>query len=275
MSDGYAQRLNPSDFPQHVLRSPRHTDRRPFCSYSMTTAYCVHSSSKSTPLACTARCAFSTCARNSRSDRRRMNSRHPSAATSTAILLQRRRLRGRQGTAFQQSVWNALTHIAPGATTTYGALAEALGNAAATRAVGLANGANPISIVVPCHRVVGADGSLTGYGGGLHRKRWLLEHEGVALKRDVTFLSARARAKRKSNRKERKTELKKDRDLESSVIIHSVLRSLRLNTSSSSSIATQRLSPRAITIHSSHQPPAAGLERSCPQIETGQFPAAC
>jgi methylated-DNA-[protein]-cysteine S-methyltransferase len=94
------------------------------------------------------------------------------------------------GTPFQQSVWNALTHIAPGATTTYGALAQALGNAAATRAVGLANGANPISIVVPCHRVVGADGSLTGYGGGLHRKRWLLEHEGVALKQDVAYLSA-------------------------------------------------------------------------------------
>jgi methylated-DNA-[protein]-cysteine S-methyltransferase len=84
------------------------------------------------------------------------------------------------GTAFQRSVWNALTQLAPGTTTTYGALARSLGNAAATRAVGLANGANPICIVVPCHRVIGADGSLTGYGGGLHRKRWLLEHEGVA-----------------------------------------------------------------------------------------------
>jgi methylated-DNA-[protein]-cysteine S-methyltransferase len=85
------------------------------------------------------------------------------------------------GTVFQRSVWNALTQIAPGKTTTYGALARGLGNAAATRAVGLANGANPISIVVPCHRVIGADGSLTGYGGGLRRKLWLLEHEGAGL----------------------------------------------------------------------------------------------
>jgi methylated-DNA-[protein]-cysteine S-methyltransferase len=101
------------------------------------------------------------------------------------------------GTGFQRSVWNALTQIAPGATTTYGALARSLGNAAATRAVGLANGANPICIVVPCHRVIGADGSLTGYGGGLHRKRWLLEHEGVALKQEVAFLSAE-RARRET-----------------------------------------------------------------------------
>jgi methylated-DNA-[protein]-cysteine S-methyltransferase len=83
------------------------------------------------------------------------------------------------GTDFQHIVWRALTKITPGATTTYGALARALGNPAASRAVGLANGANPISLVVPCHRVIGADGALTGYGGGLHRKRWLLEHEGV------------------------------------------------------------------------------------------------
>jgi methylated-DNA-[protein]-cysteine S-methyltransferase len=95
------------------------------------------------------------------------------------------------GTVFQQSVWNALTHIAPGTTTTYGALARELGVTAATRAVGLANGANPISIVVPCHRVIGADGSLTGYGGGLHRKRWLLEHEGVRLNGEAGKLSNR------------------------------------------------------------------------------------
>jgi methylated-DNA-[protein]-cysteine S-methyltransferase len=101
------------------------------------------------------------------------------------------------GTVFQQSVWNALTHIAPGTTTTYGALAHELGDAAATRAVGLANGANPISIVVPCHRVIGADGSLTGYGGGLHRKRWLLEHEGVVLKHEGAFLSADRRSGKK------------------------------------------------------------------------------
>jgi methylated-DNA-[protein]-cysteine S-methyltransferase len=81
------------------------------------------------------------------------------------------------GTPFQQGVWNALRSIPAGETTSYGSLAKKLGVPAAVRAVGLANGANPISIVVPCHRVIGADGSLTGYGGGLHRKRWLLEHE--------------------------------------------------------------------------------------------------
>ena len=81
------------------------------------------------------------------------------------------------GTEFQRRVWAALRRIPPGKTTTYGALAIALGKAGASRAVGLANGSNPIGIVVPCHRVIGADGSLTGYGGGLERKRWLLAHE--------------------------------------------------------------------------------------------------
>lgn len=81
------------------------------------------------------------------------------------------------GTPFQQSVWKALRSIPAGETTSYGNLAKKLGAPAAMRAVGLANGANPVSIVVPCHRVIGANGSLTGYGGGLHRKRWLLEHE--------------------------------------------------------------------------------------------------
>jgi len=85
------------------------------------------------------------------------------------------------GTPFQRSVWDALLTIPVGATTSYGALARSLGDVKATRAVGLANGANPIAIVVPCHRVIGADGSLTGYGGGLQRKEWLLRHEGVAL----------------------------------------------------------------------------------------------
>jgi len=83
------------------------------------------------------------------------------------------------GTVFQRKVWTALRTIPAGATMSYGALAAALEMPTAVRAVGLANGANPISIVVPCHRVIGADGSLTGYGGGLPRKRWLLEHEGV------------------------------------------------------------------------------------------------
>jgi len=86
------------------------------------------------------------------------------------------------GTLFQRSVWAALRCIPPGATTTYGALAATIGRPRAVRAVGLANGANPVSVVVPCHRVIGSDGALTGFGGGLHRKRWLLEHEGVALK---------------------------------------------------------------------------------------------
>lgn len=81
------------------------------------------------------------------------------------------------GTPFQKSVWTAVRSIPAGETTSYGSLAKKLGVPTAVRAVGLANGANPISIVVPCHRVIGANGSLTGYGGGLHRKRWLLEHE--------------------------------------------------------------------------------------------------
>ncbi len=81
------------------------------------------------------------------------------------------------GSPFQRRVWAALRAIPPGATTSYGALAAALGNPGASRAVGLANGANPIGIVVPCHRVIGASGTLTGYAGGVERKRWLLAHE--------------------------------------------------------------------------------------------------
>jgi methylated-DNA-[protein]-cysteine S-methyltransferase len=83
------------------------------------------------------------------------------------------------GTAFQRAVWAALRKIRPGETLSYGALAAGLGAPSATRAVGAANGANPVSLVIPCHRVIGADGSLTGYGGGLDRKRWLLRHEGA------------------------------------------------------------------------------------------------
>ncbi len=83
------------------------------------------------------------------------------------------------GTPFQQCVWKALHRIPFGTTTRYGALARDLGRPTAARAVGLANGRNPIAIVTPCHRVIGADGTLTGYYGGLHRKRWLLEHESV------------------------------------------------------------------------------------------------
>jgi methylated-DNA-[protein]-cysteine S-methyltransferase len=95
------------------------------------------------------------------------------------------------GTLFQRSVWTGLTTIAAGGTLSYGALAAKLGCPRAVRAVGTANGSNPISVVVPCHRVIGADGSLTGYGGGLERKRWLLKHEGAVF-RDALVGVARA-----------------------------------------------------------------------------------
>ena len=83
------------------------------------------------------------------------------------------------GTDFQHRMWRALVEIPPGETTTYAGLAQRLGRPSAMRAVGAANGANPIAVVVPCHRVIGTGGSLTGYGGGVERKRWLLEHEGA------------------------------------------------------------------------------------------------
>ncbi len=84
------------------------------------------------------------------------------------------------GTAFQRRVWAELVKIPYGARSTYGELARKIGSPAASRAVGAANGANPIAIVIPCHRVVGSDGSLTGYGGGLPLKQWLLAHEAGA-----------------------------------------------------------------------------------------------
>ncbi|MDD1522063.1 MULTISPECIES: methylated-DNA--[protein]-cysteine S-methyltransferase [Bradyrhizobium] len=83
------------------------------------------------------------------------------------------------GTPFQQKVWTALAQIPAGTTLSYGALAATIGMPNAIRAVGHANGSNPISVVLPCHRLIGADGSLVKYGGGLARKRWLLRHEGV------------------------------------------------------------------------------------------------
>lgn len=83
------------------------------------------------------------------------------------------------GTPFQSNVWRALRTIPAGTTLSYGRMAQQLKCPLAVRAVGFANGSNPISLVVPCHRLIGANGSLTGYGGGLERKRWLLEHEGV------------------------------------------------------------------------------------------------
>jgi methylated-DNA-[protein]-cysteine S-methyltransferase len=85
------------------------------------------------------------------------------------------------GTDFQRMVWRALREIPRGEVISYSVLAQRIGRPNACRAVGLANGSNPISIVVPCHRVIGANAALTGYGGGVERKRWLLEHEGVAL----------------------------------------------------------------------------------------------
>ena len=85
------------------------------------------------------------------------------------------------GTPFQQQVWNALREIPTGHTFTYSQLAEKIGNPKAVRAVGMTNSLNPIAIVLPCHRVVGANASLTGYAGGLERKDWLLRHEGARL----------------------------------------------------------------------------------------------
>ena len=84
------------------------------------------------------------------------------------------------GTAFQRAVWAALRAIPAGETRSYGQLAAAVGAPKAVRAAGLANGQNPVAVIVPCHRVIGANGTLTGYAGGLERKQWLLAHEGVA-----------------------------------------------------------------------------------------------
>jgi|CXWL01.1.fsa_nt_gi methylated-DNA-[protein]-cysteine S-methyltransferase len=94
------------------------------------------------------------------------------------------------GTPFQKTVWNALRQLRAGETTSYGALAIAIGRPGASRAVGLANGSNPVAIVVPCHRVIGANGTLTGYGGGLERKRWLLDHERAHAGRSRTLFDA-------------------------------------------------------------------------------------
>jgi len=96
-----------------------------------------------------------------------------------------------RGTPFQRAVWAAVAAIPAGETRTYGELAAALGRPRAARAVGAANGANPLALAVPCHRVVGANGALTGYAWGLEKKRWLLEHEGALAR------PARARARRR------------------------------------------------------------------------------
>lgn len=89
------------------------------------------------------------------------------------------------GTEFQKRVWFALGDIGYGETSSYGRLAERVGNPKACRAVGLANGRNPIPLILPCHRVIGANGSLTGYGGGLTLKKWLLDHEAAALREEA------------------------------------------------------------------------------------------
>jgi methylated-DNA-[protein]-cysteine S-methyltransferase len=85
------------------------------------------------------------------------------------------------GTSFEKSVWAELRKIPTGTTVSYGSIARKLGDINMSRAVGTANGRNPIAIVVPCHRVIGADGSMTGYGGGIERRDWLLRHEGALL----------------------------------------------------------------------------------------------
>jgi len=86
---------------------------------------------------------------------------------------------GAEGTDFQRAVWRELSRIPYGTVASYGEIARRVGRPTASRAIGAANGRNPIAIVVPCHRVIGADGTLTGYAGGLWRKEWLLAHEGV------------------------------------------------------------------------------------------------
>jgi methylated-DNA-[protein]-cysteine S-methyltransferase len=96
------------------------------------------------------------------------------------------------GTPFQRAVWRALRDIPCGTTVTYAELAQQIGNPTAVRAVGLANGSNPIGVVVPCHRVIGANGSLTGYGGGIDRKRWLLDHESKSLVLSTILVSDKA-----------------------------------------------------------------------------------
>jgi methylated-DNA-[protein]-cysteine S-methyltransferase len=94
-----------------------------------------------------------------------------------------------RGTPFEERVWEELRAIPFGRTTSYGEIARLLGDPRAARAVGTANGRNPLAIVVPCHRVIGADGSLVGFGGGVPRKRWLLEHEGALRAPDAVQLT--------------------------------------------------------------------------------------
>ena len=103
------------------------------------------------------------------------------------------------GTPFQRAVWMALRRVPAGTTVTYAQLARTVGRPTASRAVGAANGKNPVSIVIPCHRMIGSDGSLTGYGGGLHRKGWLLGHEGAIPIPRTTDVDVNAGARRTLN----------------------------------------------------------------------------
>ena len=98
-----------------------------------------------------------------------------------------------KGTEFQRLVWKELTNIPFGTTISYAEQARRIGRPGAARAVGAANGRNPISIVVPCHRVIGANGTLTGYGGGLDRKQWLLDHEAILIGREKKTHSVKAK----------------------------------------------------------------------------------
>ncbi len=104
-----------------------------------------------------------------------------------------------QGTTFQKSVWHELTKIPFGQAVSYRDIADLLNNRKAVRAVGAANGRNPIAIIVPCHRVIGADRTLTGYAGGLQRKAWLLKHEGIAFKNNREDRASAARDSRQSD----------------------------------------------------------------------------
>ena len=99
-----------------------------------------------------------------------------------------------QGTAFQKTIWNSLSRIPFGQAVSYRDIADGVKNPKAVRAVGAANGKNPIAIIVPCHRVIGTDRTLTGYAGGLQRKAWLLEHEGIAFKSNQKDLQASSQA---------------------------------------------------------------------------------
>ena len=157
--------------------SKRPSDR---CSRWPTTTACIYSNSS---IGAALSANWKCCASGSRtaSCRARTAISNRSAPNSKAYFagrtLQFRTPITLEGSPFQQEVWNALRAIAPGTTRSYGEIAATIGRHTAVRAVGRANGDNKLAIIIPCHRVIGANGTLTGYGGGLWRKAWLLEHE--------------------------------------------------------------------------------------------------